>query len=59
MRYLVQGMIRGIPHHALEHVHHVVVGRLTQGHKQSPGFVHATMLHEEKAEAEVQLTRDQ
>src|ERR1700737_2242641 len=46
--HLVQGMIRGIPHHALEHVHHVIVGRLTQGHKQSLGFVHATMLHERR-----------
>jgi hypothetical protein len=44
----VQGMIRSIPHHALEHVHHLVVGRLTQGHKQSLSFVHATMLYERK-----------
>ncbi len=44
--HLVQGMIRGIPHHALEHVHNGLVGRLTQGHKQSLGFAHPTMLHE-------------
>jgi len=41
-------MIRGIPHHALKRVHHAVVGRLTQGHKQSLGFVHAAMLHERR-----------
>src|SRR5258706_1775650 len=46
--HLVQGMIRGIPHHALEHVYRVVVGRLTQGHKQSLSFAHATMLHERR-----------
>jgi pyridoxine kinase len=40
---LVADLLRG-----LEHVHHVVLDRLTQGHKQSPGFVHATMLHESK-----------
>ena len=42
--YLVQGMIRGIPHHTLEHVHNGFVGRLTQGRKQRLGFAHATML---------------
>ena len=46
--YLVQGMIRGIPHHALEHIHNGVVGRLTQGRKQSLGFAHATMLPERR-----------
>src|SRR5258708_19362279 len=40
---LVADLLRG-----LEHVHHVVVGRLTQGHKQNPGFAHATMLRESK-----------
>ena len=45
---LVQGVIRGLPHHALEHVHHVVVGRLTQRPKQGLGFAHPTMLHESK-----------
>ncbi len=42
----VQGMIRGVPHHPLEHVHHGCVGRLTQGRKQIFGFTHATRLHE-------------
>ena len=46
--HLVQGMIRGIPHHALEHVDNVFVGRLTQGRKQGLGFAHATMLPERR-----------
>jgi hypothetical protein len=40
----VQGMIRGLAHHTLEHVHHFFVGRLTQGHKQRLCFAHAIML---------------
>ena len=47
--HLVQGMIRGIPHHTLEHVDDAFVGRLTQGHKQGLGFAHATMLHERRS----------
>ena len=46
--HLVQGMIRGIPHHALEHVDNGFVGRLTQRRKQSLGFAHATMLPERR-----------
>ena len=46
--HLVQGMIRGIPHHTLEHVDNGFVGRLTQGRKQSLGFTHATMLPERR-----------
>ncbi|MBR1275026.1 hypothetical protein [Bradyrhizobium sp. AUGA SZCCT0283] len=41
-------MIRGIPHHTLEHVDNGSVGRLTQGRKQSIGFAHATMLPERR-----------
>ena len=37
----IHPMIRGIPHHALEHIHHVTVDRLTQGHKQSMGYMPA------------------
>ena len=44
----VQGMIRSIPHHTLEHVDDAFVGRLTQGPKQGLGFAHATMLHERR-----------
>ena len=44
--HLVQGMIRGIPHHTLEHVDNGFVGRLTQSRKQGLGFAHATMLPE-------------
>ena len=46
--HLVQGMIRGIPHHTLEHVDNGFVGRLTQSRKQSLGFAHATMLPERR-----------
>ena len=45
----VQGMIRGIPHHTLEHVDDRFVGQLTQGHKQSLAFAHATTLHERRS----------
>ena len=46
--HLVQGMIRGIPHHALEHVDNGLVGRLTQRRKQGLGFAHAAMLPERR-----------
>ena len=46
--HLVQGMIRGIPHHPLEHVDNGFVGRLTQGRKQRLGFAHAAMLPERR-----------
>ncbi|UPJ54693.1 hypothetical protein IVB30_21800 [Bradyrhizobium sp. 200] len=49
-------MIRGIPHHTLEHIHNGLVGRLTQGRKQSLGFAHATMLPERR-QREHPLTR--
>jgi hypothetical protein len=39
-------MIRGITHHALEHRHNVIAGRLTKGRKQSISFADAAMLHE-------------
>ena len=42
----VKGMIRGITHHALEHRHNVIAGRLTKGRKQSISFADAAMLHE-------------
>ena len=44
----VQGMIRRLPHHALEHVDNGSVGRLTQRRKQGLGFTHAARLHETK-----------
>jgi hypothetical protein len=44
----VQGMIRSLPHHALEHIDNGFVGRLAQRRKQGFGFAHAAMLHEER-----------
>ena len=39
-------MIRGITHHALEHRHNIIAGRLAQGRTQSISFARAAMLHE-------------
>jgi hypothetical protein len=39
-------MIRGMAHHALEHVHNASVGRLMQGREHGFGFAHAAMLQD-------------